>query len=68
MDGLRPPSVGILAMEMYFPNTFVSQSELEVFDNSSKGKYTIGLGQEEMAVFYGWEDVQSFCANAVCSL
>lgn len=36
--------VGLLALEIYFPNTFVAQSDLEVFNSVSKGKYTIGLG------------------------
>jgi hydroxymethylglutaryl-CoA synthase len=36
--------VGILAMELYFPSTYVDQGDLEQFDGVSKGKYTIGLG------------------------
>jgi hydroxymethylglutaryl-CoA synthase len=40
----RAENVGILAIEIYFPSTFVNQDELEVFDGVSKGKYTIGLG------------------------
>jgi hydroxymethylglutaryl-CoA synthase len=36
--------VGIIAVEIYFPATYVDQSELEIFDKASKGKYTIGLG------------------------
>ncbi|KZR97704.1 Hydroxymethylglutaryl-CoA synthase 1, partial [Daphnia magna] len=36
--------VGILAIEIYFPNQYVEQSELEEHDGVSKGKYTIGLG------------------------
>lgn len=46
----RPCDVGIIAMEVYFPRTFVSQVELERFDGVSAGKYTIGLGQDQMAV------------------
>lgn len=34
--------VGILAMEMYTPQRFVSQEKLETFDKVSAGKYTIG--------------------------
>ncbi|KAF7798733.1 hypothetical protein EIP86_009958 [Pleurotus ostreatoroseus] len=41
----RPKDVGILAMEMYFPRRCISEEELEEFDGVSKGKYTIGLGQ-----------------------
>jgi hydroxymethylglutaryl-CoA synthase len=36
--------VGILAIELYFPATYVDQADLEVFDGVSKGKYMIGLG------------------------
>jgi hydroxymethylglutaryl-CoA synthase len=41
---IYPIDVGIISMEIYFPSTFVSQSDLEVFDKVPKGKYTIGLG------------------------
>jgi hypothetical protein len=36
--GRWPENVGILALEMYFPNQFVDQTELEEFDGASKGK------------------------------
>ena len=39
-----PQNVGILGLEIYFPATYVSQEEMEVFDKAGKGKYTIGLG------------------------
>lgn len=35
-------NVGILAMETYTPNRFVSQEALEKFDGVSAGKYTVG--------------------------
>jgi hydroxymethylglutaryl-CoA synthase len=35
---LRPENVGILAMEAYFPSTYVNQGDLEQFDGVSKGK------------------------------
>jgi hydroxymethylglutaryl-CoA synthase len=37
-------NIGILGMEIYFPNQYVAQEDLEVFDKCGKGKYTIGLG------------------------
>ena len=40
----RPADVGILAFDLYFPTTYVDQTELEEFDGISKGKYTKGLG------------------------
>ena len=36
--------VGLVAIEIYFPNTYVDQSDLEIFNKVPKGKYTIGLG------------------------
>ena len=44
----RPKDVGILAIEVYFPRRFVSQSDLEASD-ACAGKYTSGLGQEKLA-------------------
>jgi Hydroxymethylglutaryl-coenzyme A synthase N terminal len=41
--------VGILAMEAYVPKRYVCQEELEAYDGVSRGKYTVGLGQREMA-------------------
>ena len=40
----RPSNVGILGMEVYFPQLYVDQGDLEAFDKVGKGKYTIGLG------------------------
>lgn len=41
---IYPVDVGIIAIEIYFPSTYVSQSDLEIFNKVPKGKYTIGLG------------------------
>ncbi|KAF5320297.1 hypothetical protein D9611_011379 [Ephemerocybe angulata] len=65
---LRPKDVGVLAIEVYFPRRCVSESELEVFDGVSEGKYTIGLGQEYMAWTDDREDINSFALNAVSGL
>jgi hydroxymethylglutaryl-CoA synthase len=59
---------GILAMEVYFPRTYVKQTELEKFDNASAGKYTSGLGQHNMAFFTDREDINSIALTAVKSL
>ena len=37
----------------------ISEEDLEVFDGVSKGKYTIGLGQEYMAMTDDREDINS---------
>ena len=38
----------------------ISEEDLEVFDGVSKGKYTIGLGQQYMACTDDREDINSF--------
>ncbi|KAG8050500.1 hypothetical protein GUJ93_ZPchr0009g1978 [Zizania palustris] len=66
MDGRR--DVGILAMDIYFPPACVLQEELESHDGASKGKYTIGLGQDCMAFCSEVEDVISMSLTVVTSL
>ena len=61
-------SVGILAVQVYTPRTFVSQAELEQHSGVAAGKYTIGLGQEGLAVTGDAEDVNSLCLTVVQSL
>lgn len=61
-------NVGILAMEIYIPPTCVQQEALEVHDGASKGKYTIGLGQDCMAFCTDVEDIISMSMTAVTSL
>ncbi|TVU48603.1 hypothetical protein EJB05_08244 [Eragrostis curvula] len=60
--------VGILAMDIYFPPNCVLQEELETHDGVSKGKYTIGLGQDSMAFCTEAEDVISMSLTVVKSL
>ncbi|KAK9103460.1 hypothetical protein Sjap_020714 [Stephania japonica] len=67
MDSSRR-DVGVLAMEIYFPPTCVQQEALEAHDGASKGKYTIGLGQDCMAFCTEVEDVISMSLTAVTSL
>ncbi|BDA43888.1 Hydroxymethylglutaryl-CoA synthase, cytoplasmic [Coccomyxa sp. Obi] len=64
----RAKHVGILALEVYFPDIYVSQEELEVHDKVTKGKYTVGLGQHCMAFCGDQEDVVSMSLTAVHSL
>ena len=56
-----PQDVGIVAIDVYFPSQYVDQSELEDFDTVSKGKYTIGLGQDKMGFCSDREDINSLC-------
>lgn len=60
--------VGILGMEVYFPNTYVSQEDLEQFYGVSKGKYTIGLGQQNMAFATDREDVNTISMTVLSNL
>jgi len=61
-------NVGILGIEIHFPNQYVDQNELEEFDQVSKGKYTIGLGQLKMGFCSDREDINSICLTAVQKL
>lgn len=49
-------NIGISAIQVYFPNTYVNLDKLENYDRASKGKYTIGLGQSNMSVTNDRED------------
>ncbi|CAL0312690.1 unnamed protein product [Lupinus luteus] len=61
-------NVGILAIDIYFPPTCIQQEALEAHDGASKGKYTIGLGQDCMAFCSEVEDVISMSLTVVNSL
>ena len=58
-------TLGIIDMQIYFPRYYISQSELEQYDNVSKGKYTIGLGQTNLAFVYDNEDINSICLTVL---
>jgi hydroxymethylglutaryl-CoA synthase len=60
--------IGILALEVYTPRTYVKQSELETHTGVPAGKYTIGLGQEGLALTGDAEDIHSICLTVVQSL
>ncbi|CAH1772639.1 unnamed protein product [Owenia fusiformis] len=60
-----PHDVGIIALEVYFPSQYVSQSALEQFDGVSTGKYTIGLGQTNMGFCTDREDINSLSLTVV---
>uniref|UniRef100_A0A0K0DLD7 Hydroxymethylglutaryl-CoA synthase n=1 Tax=Angiostrongylus cantonensis TaxID=6313 RepID=A0A0K0DLD7_ANGCA len=60
--------VGISGIEVYFPKNFVSQSDMEKFDGCSAGKYTIGLGQEEMGFCADNEDIVSIALTVTDAL
>ena len=60
-----PADVGIVSMEVYFPNQYVEQSELEEFDGASSGHYTKGLLQTRMGFCGDNEDVNSLSLTVV---
>lgn len=61
-------NVGILAIEVYTPSTYIEQSDLEDHSGVSKGKYTLGLGQEGLGICGDAEDVNSLALTVVHSL
>ena len=61
-------NVGILALETYTPRTYVSQSALEAHSGVSPGRYTLGLGQDALAVTGDAEDVNSMALTVTKSL
>ncbi|KAL3138589.1 hypothetical protein ABBQ32_006356 [Trebouxia sp. C0010 RCD-2024] len=63
-----PSNIGILAVEVYFPNQYVDQGELERHDHVTAGKYTIGLGQKRMAFYNDQENVVSAAMTVVQNL
>ena len=67
-EGKWPENVGILSLEVYFPSQCVNQTELEKFDGASAGKYTIGLGQQNMGFCSDREDINSLALTVVHNL
>jgi len=64
----KAENVGIHALEIYFPSTYVDQNDLEAFDKAPKGKYTIGLGQLAMSCVNDREDINSISLTCVKDL
>jgi hydroxymethylglutaryl-CoA synthase len=65
---LQDKHVGILAMEVYTPSTYISQAALEEHSGVTQGKYTLGLGQDGLAITGDAEDINSICLTVVSSL
>jgi hydroxymethylglutaryl-CoA synthase len=62
-------TAGIVGLEVYFPNRFVEQKELEAYDQVGEGKYTKGLAQTRMAfVDNDREDTASMCLTVFHNL
>lgn len=52
-------NIGLLSIAAYFPKTYVSQEDLEVYDKVDSGKYTKGLMQDKMGFCTDLEDINS---------
>jgi len=68
MDSYRCNHAGVEALEVYFPSQYVEQSKLEEHDGVSQGKYTIGLGQSQLAFTGDFENVHSLALTVVSNL
>jgi Hydroxymethylglutaryl-coenzyme A synthase N terminal len=67
-SNLKDKNVGILAIEVYTPSTYIEQKELEEHSGVSAGKYTLGLGQDGLGFCGDSEDVNSLALTVVHSL
>lgn len=56
---------GIIDIQLYIPKNYVDLIDLEEFDKTGKGKYTIGLGQEKMSFVSDREDINSICLTVL---
>ena len=65
---INSKNVGILGIEVYTPSTYIKQSELEEHSGVSRGKYTLGLGQDGLGITGDSEDVNSLALTVVHSL
>lgn len=65
---LKGVDVGIVAIESYFPKSFVSQDNLETYLKVSPGKFEKGLGQLKMAFVDDREDVYSMSMTVLSRL
>ncbi len=65
---MSPKNVGIKALELYIPGQYVHQADLEKYDGASTGKYTIGLGQTNMAFVNDREDIYSMALTVLKNL
>lgn len=61
-------NVGILAAEVYFPQSYVRQEDLEEHDGVPAGKYTAGLGQQGVAFVGDREDTVSMSLTVLRQL
>ncbi|ERL66113.1 hydroxymethylglutaryl-CoA synthase [Schleiferilactobacillus shenzhenensis] len=61
-------AVGIDALAFFTPNTYVDLTDLAQARGDDPAKYTIGIGQDQMAVAPASQDLISMAANAAAQL
>lgn len=64
MSAAARPGPGVIGLDIHLPASFVDQARLERHDAVAAGKYTAGLGQQQMAFVDTDEDVQSMALTA----
>lgn len=67
-SNLTTNQIGIKGIEIYIPSQFVNQTDLEIADGVSTGKYTIGLGQTNMSFVNDREDIYSMSLTVLSNL
>jgi len=60
--------VGVSDIAIYIPPYYLSHHDLAVARNIPVEKFTIGLGNEKMAIVPNWEDAVTMAANAALQL
>ncbi len=60
--------VGIDKLNAYIPSYYIDIKDLAVARNVDPDKYTIGIGQDEMAILSSKEDIITMAANAADSI
>lgn len=68
VDEKSQRNIGILSIAAYFPKTYVSQEDLEVYDKVDPGKYTKGLMQDKMGFCTDLEDINSIALTVTKKL
>eukprot|EP01129_Flabellula_baltica_P016951 TRINITY_DN924_c0_g1_i1.p1 TRINITY_DN924_c0_g1~~TRINITY_DN924_c0_g1_i1.p1 ORF type:complete len:452 (-),score=91.84 TRINITY_DN924_c0_g1_i1:199-1554(-) len=63
-----PENVGIVGLSVYFPKRSVRQEDLESYMHVTKGKHTVGLGQQAMSFVGDREDIVSISMSCVYNI
>ena len=61
-------NIGIDKIGFYAPNQYIEMTELALWRGVDPGKYTIGLGQDQMAIPFPSQDTVTLAANAAYNI